>query len=319
MTCWLGAIEDTITQKQGDSNRIHSRRYISYIALIVDHNKNHLAKTMNLYRECFVCSIKTDEWRSGLSGLVSQHSSTRITVLIRTILGAFQSARNVDDELNCICPDCLSRLEDCDWQRQTTQRCERELYDLLVSTEIQSLAKQKADESEEPQAQATDQSGVIDVDDLHDDPPQAQQSHVGGVRTIRGRRKKVPKHAKVRKIGKAEEVAEARVKSESESSGSNSDDDPNFDCSIEQCSSESELADEDFTSKPRKVATRTRSRRATTKDADPKETKAEPAENALSDSDEQPTRPKRSFKCSQCDEVYHTQQTLKVRQFYILV
>lgn len=85
-----------------------------------------------------MCSIKTDEWRSGLHGLVSQHSNTLITVLIRTILGTFQSTRNVDDELNSICPDCLSRIEDCDWQRIAAQRCESELYELLVRTEKRS-------------------------------------------------------------------------------------------------------------------------------------------------------------------------------------
>lgn len=86
-----------------------------------------------------MCSIKTDEWRSGLHGLVSQHSNTLITMLIRTILGTFQSNRDIDDELNCICPDCLSRIEDCDWQRIAAQRCERELYELLMRTEKRSV------------------------------------------------------------------------------------------------------------------------------------------------------------------------------------
>lgn len=94
---------------------------------------------MDLHVRCFVCSIKTDEWRSGLHGLVSQHSNTLITVLIRTILGTFQSNRDIDDELNCICPDCLSRIEDCDWQRIAAQRCERELYELLVRTEKRAV------------------------------------------------------------------------------------------------------------------------------------------------------------------------------------
>lgn len=92
---------------------------------------------MDLYVRCFVCNIKTDEWRSGLNGLMSQHSNTLITVLIRTILGDFNSARNIDDDSNSICPDCLSRIEDCEWQRITAQHCERELYELLVRTETQ--------------------------------------------------------------------------------------------------------------------------------------------------------------------------------------
>lgn len=100
---------------------------------------------MDLHIRCFVCNVKTDQWRSSLCGLVSQHSNTLITVLIRTILGNFQTIRFIDDESNSVCPDCLSRIEDCDWQRLAAQRCERELYELLMRTETQCLQTQQTD------------------------------------------------------------------------------------------------------------------------------------------------------------------------------
>lgn len=61
--------------------------------------------------KCFVCNIKTDDWRNGLNGLKSQHSDTSIVDFIKQILGDFKSMRNIEDEMNCICGDCLNKIE----------------------------------------------------------------------------------------------------------------------------------------------------------------------------------------------------------------
>lgn len=61
--------------------------------------------------KCFVCNIKTDDWRNNLNGLKSQHSNTSIVDFIKQILGDFKSMRHIEDETNCICDDCLNKIE----------------------------------------------------------------------------------------------------------------------------------------------------------------------------------------------------------------
>lgn len=85
--------------------------------------------------KCFVCHVKTDDWRNDLRGLRSQHSSTYVTDFIKKILGDFNTKRNVDDETNCICADCLNRFEEYDWTCTMAKQYEKELYDLLIKTE----------------------------------------------------------------------------------------------------------------------------------------------------------------------------------------
>lgn len=85
--------------------------------------------------KCFVCNVKTDDWRNDLRGLKSQHSSTFVTDFIRKILGGFNLTQDIDDATNCICADCLNRFEEYDWTCTMARQYEQELYDLLVRTE----------------------------------------------------------------------------------------------------------------------------------------------------------------------------------------
>lgn len=85
--------------------------------------------------KCFVCHVKTDDWRNELRGLRSQHSCTFVTDFIRKILGDYNSKRDIDDVENCICADCLNRFEEYDWTCTMAKQYEKELYDLLVKTE----------------------------------------------------------------------------------------------------------------------------------------------------------------------------------------
>lgn len=96
--------------------------------------------------KCFVCHMKTDDWRNELDGLKSQHSSTFITDFIKNILGDFETKRNVDDRSNCICVDCLNRFEEYDWTCTMAKQYEKELYDLLVHTESLCFTDDKIDE-----------------------------------------------------------------------------------------------------------------------------------------------------------------------------
>lgn len=95
--------------------------------------------------KCFVCHMKTDDWRNELEGLKSQHSSTYITDFIRKILGDFETKRNINDHANCICVDCLNRFEEYDWTCTMAKQYEKELYDLLVHTESLCFTEKKND------------------------------------------------------------------------------------------------------------------------------------------------------------------------------
>lgn len=101
--------------------------------------------------KCFVCHVKTDDWRNELQGLRSQHSSSFVTDFIKIILGDFNLMKNIDDESNCICADCLNRFEEYDWTCTMARQYEKELYDLLVKTESLRRSELKGDVSEEIQ------------------------------------------------------------------------------------------------------------------------------------------------------------------------
>lgn len=85
--------------------------------------------------KCYVCNSATDDWSSNLIGLKSQHSNILITDLLKNVLNGFQSMRNIHDQLNCICIDCLSKIEEYNRMYLRAKQCEKELYDILVQTE----------------------------------------------------------------------------------------------------------------------------------------------------------------------------------------
>lgn len=85
--------------------------------------------------KCYVCNIKTDDWRSNLIGLKSQHSDTLVTDFIKRFLGDFKSMRSINDEENCICSECLNKIEEYDWTCLLAKRYEKEMYEVLVQTE----------------------------------------------------------------------------------------------------------------------------------------------------------------------------------------
>lgn len=85
--------------------------------------------------KCYVCNLANDDWGSNLVGLKSQHSNVLITDLLKKVLNGFQSMRNIDDELNCICIDCFGKIEDYDWICLRAKQSEIDLYNLLMQTE----------------------------------------------------------------------------------------------------------------------------------------------------------------------------------------
>lgn len=85
---------------------------------------------------CYVCNETAKDWRRNLVETKSKHSKTSIATFIKTFLKDNVSERNVDDESNCICSDCLSRIYAYDWMCINVKKQENELRQLLLKTEM---------------------------------------------------------------------------------------------------------------------------------------------------------------------------------------
>lgn len=94
---------------------------------------------------CYFCNQVTNAWAQDFTQFKSQHSKTPISVLTQKFLGNFESSRNVDEESNCICSDCLNRVNEYDLTAQMAIEQERELRELLVSTELSLILKTDED------------------------------------------------------------------------------------------------------------------------------------------------------------------------------
>lgn len=98
---------------------------------------------------CYVCNKETTEWYQNFTELKSQHTETPICQFIKTLLADFDSVRNIDDESNYICAECLQQIDDYDWIKQQAIEQEAKLRHLLLTTEIQLCVKNEPDEIEE--------------------------------------------------------------------------------------------------------------------------------------------------------------------------
>lgn len=84
---------------------------------------------------CYVCNEKADEWQRNLGKLKSRHSNDSIGFFVKKLLLNIRSQRNVDDESNCICVNCLQRIEEYDWACKVAERYKKDLLQILLKTE----------------------------------------------------------------------------------------------------------------------------------------------------------------------------------------
>lgn len=84
---------------------------------------------------CYVCNMETGEYRQSLYELQSQHSATSIAEFIKRFLGDFHTQRNISDESNCICVECLQKIDEYDWACVMAKRFKSELRKILIKTE----------------------------------------------------------------------------------------------------------------------------------------------------------------------------------------
>lgn len=88
-------------------------------------------------RLCFVCNKKSINWSENLRKTKSKHSQTSISVFLQKSvdLGDYVLRRDLNDELNCICAVCLSKIHAYDWTCIKVKEQELELQTMLISTD----------------------------------------------------------------------------------------------------------------------------------------------------------------------------------------
>lgn len=118
---------------------------------------------------CYLCNSKTEEFCENFSQINSKHTQTPIVEYIIQFLGDFISKRNVYDEANCMCMECVSRIHAYDWSVLKAKEQEKVLSNLLMKTET-TLAI-------EEHSKANVVAGLIDIcnrvsenDPLRNDP-----------------------------------------------------------------------------------------------------------------------------------------------------
>lgn len=84
---------------------------------------------------CYFCNVKSEDWRRNLFEVKSQHSGSPIAFFVNKFLGECQSHRSVSEESNCICVECLQKIEEYDWLCTMAKRFESELREVLLKTE----------------------------------------------------------------------------------------------------------------------------------------------------------------------------------------
>lgn len=263
---------------------------------------------MDVTIKCFVCHVKTDDWRNDLHGLKSQHSNTFVTDFIKKILGDYNSKRNIDDESNCICVDCLNRFEEYDWTCTMAKHYEKELYDLLVKTDALCFSEIRQTEPIGPNPPIVRSfvdplTGYVEqtyqVDDTDGD---------DGVVKMLVEPLLIPKD----KLSDDEDIAVESGAIE------NLEDDPDFNCKLEADSnhdSNHDFSDDDDYVPQKRIVKVKKPKTNITKVEDPnapapKKRGRKPKNRDVQEGSEEVTKPrkkreKRTYECKNCDQVFN--------------
>lgn len=94
------------------------------------------SKTPDDQKSCYICNMSSDFFHRNLYETKSKHTFTRISDLIRKWLGQNSSTRKIDqNDENCICTDCLDKVNEYDLMCATAERIECELRETFLHTE----------------------------------------------------------------------------------------------------------------------------------------------------------------------------------------
>ncbi|XP_031631912.1 gastrula zinc finger protein XlCGF26.1-like [Contarinia nasturtii] len=89
---------------------------------------------------CYLCNKEGNNWPKNLCEIKSKHSNTPVSVFIEKFLKDFVSQRNINDESNCLCSDCLSEVYSYDWMTLKLKEQETKLRALLLKSETDFVA-----------------------------------------------------------------------------------------------------------------------------------------------------------------------------------
>lgn len=86
---------------------------------------------------CYVCNNKSAYYKNNLPKIELQNTKTPVSELIKRLTRDFETNRNVDNESNCICGNCLRKVYLYDWACMEVAKREKILIKLLSATENQ--------------------------------------------------------------------------------------------------------------------------------------------------------------------------------------
>lgn len=246
--------------------------------------------------KCFVCHVKTDDWRNELRGLRSQHSCTYVTEFIKKILGDFDFKRNIEDDANCICADCLNRFEEYDWTCTMAKQYEKELYELLVKTDTLCQSNVKGEIADiEPLIDRPIGDPLIE---FNEQPVRNEMDDDGDLLKVMAEPLRIPKD---KQYDEDENVVDSGAID-------TQDDDPDFNCKLEADSVHEDSEDEEY--RPQKRSAKVKKQKAANaKSSDsnapmPKKRGRKPKNRDGVEVKPRKKREKKSYECKNCEQVF---------------
>ncbi|XP_055305996.1 zinc finger protein 2-like isoform X2 [Sitodiplosis mosellana] len=91
---------------------------------------------------CYVCNKNSTIYQLNLTEIKSNHSGKRVCDFIKQLTRDFATTRDVEDESNCICLECLQNVLVYDRACVEAEKQEKKLIELLLATE-KSLSERR--------------------------------------------------------------------------------------------------------------------------------------------------------------------------------
>lgn len=95
---------------------------------------------------CFICNTESEDLRK-MNEVTSKHTNTSISTILKEILGDFNIKRIIDNDINCICSDCINKIEEYDWACDIAKKQEKIICEIFLKTET-LYTKDSGDDSE---------------------------------------------------------------------------------------------------------------------------------------------------------------------------
>lgn len=98
-------------------------------------NKDSFHISADMEITCYICNKISKFCQQNLTEIRSKHSEKRVCDFSKQLMRDVMTIRNVEDESNCICGDCLKDVFVSDWACVEAATKEKKLIKLLLMTE----------------------------------------------------------------------------------------------------------------------------------------------------------------------------------------